>query len=295
MERRVGGVQIAKADRKGRVCARPASRAATRQAPRFSFCAKTLEQSRVFYLLLLAACAPPSVALPRFDRTAVQRDYPSLAGRIVAADELDSPQRPAAGGPRWDESPDRRILPPCTVRVALMDQPPVEIMTYDGRLDLPGVGVLEVAGRTIEEAERMAREALARWYTTPRAELAVLEPGREELRRVALDVVGYVRAPARVADIVEGVPMSIAIRKAGGLRDGAVVNQMLLIRGGTVAVCDWLANLSGHDVPVAEDDIVYVPGPFAADAPYDPAWAAIAAYFEGRLDRGGLLSALARP
>ena len=103
----------------------------------------------------------------------------------------------------------------------------------EGRLDLPEAGPVTVAGLTVAEARDRVRQALAvSFRDLSRFNLVVRE------RRLPLTVLGFVRQPGLV-DLPAGANVQMAINAAGGLAQGAQLDQMQVRRNGQVIPFDY--------------------------------------------------------
>jgi protein involved in polysaccharide export with SLBB domain len=103
----------------------------------------------------------------------------------------------------------------------------------EGRISLPEVGSIAVAGLDVPDArERIAEALAAAFRDLGRFQLRVLE------RRRLVEVLGYVREPGPV-DLPAGASVQTAISMAGGLVPGAQLDRLQLRRGEEVLVFDY--------------------------------------------------------
>jgi len=103
----------------------------------------------------------------------------------------------------------------------------------EGRLNLPEVGMLDVAGLTVPQARDRVRAALAQSFRDlGRFNLTLRE------RRLLLSVGGFVRNPGPV-ELPAGANVQQAIVAAGGLMQGAQLDRMQLRRGSRVITFDY--------------------------------------------------------
>src|SRR5690606_16117779 len=110
-----------------------------------------------------------------------------------------------------------RLIPGDRIHVGIWGESPVSHLlgvTPDGMLVIPKVGRIEVAGQTLESAERAVTEALTDLYPRARVTLTLLEPGR--FRNL---VTGMVANPG-VYESMVGDRLSMALRAAGGISPG---------------------------------------------------------------------------
>lgn len=94
----------------------------------------------------------------------------------------------------------------------------------EGRIDLPEVGPIDVAGLTVPQASARVRAALAGSFRDlARFNLVIKE------RRLPLTVLGFVKTPGQI-ELPAGSTVQIAINAAGGLAQGAQLDHMQLRR-----------------------------------------------------------------
>ena len=101
-------------------------------------------------LLLLAGCSSFSVGL--YDEPAVLARHPGLRGLIVPAESYVPEKTPDSGQERWNSRADRRISVGDRLRVSVQDHPELDRtvpVAPDGKVDLPHVGRIAMAGRTL--------------------------------------------------------------------------------------------------------------------------------------------------
>lgn len=126
-----------------------------------------------------------------------------------------------------------------------------------GRITLPEVGAVEIAGRTLAEATNLIRNTLARAYrfVTP------LQVTLKE-RRLFITVLGYVGKPGEV-DLPADSTVQEAIAAAGGLQQGAQLDKFQIRRGNRVTVFDYKKYLDTGDpslLPTLQPlDVIFVP------------------------------------
>ena len=126
-----------------------------------------------------------------------------------------------------------------------------------GRIQLPEIGALEVAG--IDEAELQAhvREALSGAFR----DLASMRVFVQE-RRLLITVLGYVKAPGEVI-LPAGASVQMALQAAGGLRAGAQLDRMQLRRAKARDTFDYKRYLDSGEtdlLPVLTSlDTIFVP------------------------------------
>jgi protein involved in polysaccharide export with SLBB domain len=111
-----------------------------------------------------------------------------------------------------------------------------------GRIALPEVGFVQLAGRTIEEATKDTRTALARAYRDLGRLTLVLKE-----RRLPLTVLGYVRNPGPV-ELPGDATLQMAIMASGGLMQGAQLDRVIVTdASGKRVEFDYKAYLDSGD------------------------------------------------
>jgi protein involved in polysaccharide export with SLBB domain len=142
------------------------------------------------------------------------------------------------------------IADPATYRVAPGDRLAVGVwgavdltlelsVSADGALVVPSVGVVEIGGLLLRDAQARVREAGARSYPSSAITLTLLRPG---LLRVP--VTGQVIAPGTY-DVLSGYRLADLIVLAGGLGSGADTRTVRVYRrDGSELACDLLAWLT---------------------------------------------------
>jgi protein involved in polysaccharide export with SLBB domain len=126
-----------------------------------------------------------------------------------------------------------------------------------GRVLLPEIGEVELAGLSPPEAEARLRTALAAAFVgAPQLELRLVE------RRVLVRVLGYVERPG-VVDIARGETVQVAVEAAGGVRLGAQLDRLIHRRAGAETSFDYKRYLESGDeagLPALESlDTLFVP------------------------------------
>ncbi|TCT06575.1 SLBB domain-containing protein [Aquabacter spiritensis] len=126
-----------------------------------------------------------------------------------------------------------------------------------GRVVLPEVGAVDVAGRTLPEANTIIRNALARAYRN----ISPLAVTLKE-RRLFITVLGYVAKPGEV-DLPADSTVQEAISAAGGLIQGAQLDKFQVRRGNRVIVFDYKRYLDTGDpriLPTLQPlDTIFIP------------------------------------
>lgn len=110
-----------------------------------------------------------------------------------------------------------------------------------GRITLPEVGVVKVAGLPEAELKPLVRKKLSRVYR----DLTHLSVYIKETRRL-VQVLGYVNQPGQVL-LPANAGIQMALGKAGGVRAGAQLDKLQLRRDGKVYHFDYKAYLDTGD------------------------------------------------
>lgn len=204
----------------------------------------SVDAARAFGLVLLAAMLWLAAAAAALAQPVAQNE--DLRLRIGDVLALSLPGEPALNG---DFPIDRR-----------------------GRITLPEVGAVEIAGRTLGEATTLIRNTLARAYrfVTP-LQVSVKE------RRLFITVLGYVGKPGEV-DLPADSTVQEAIAAAGGLQQGAQLDKFQIRRGNRVTIFDYKKYLDTGDpslLPTLQPlDVIFVPS--------SPATGNVQINFDGR-------------
>ncbi len=141
---------------------------------------------------------------------------------------------PGAGqtGPERGEAPaggttDYRIGVGDVLRISVWRNPELGAtlpVRPDGRLSLPLVGEVEVAGRTPEALREALGESFSRFVTAPAVSVVV-----EKINSLRVFVTGEVREPG-VYDILQPTKLMQALAMAGGLTEYAKKDRVVILR-----------------------------------------------------------------
>jgi protein involved in polysaccharide export with SLBB domain len=94
----------------------------------------------------------------------------------------------------------------------------------EGRIDLPEIGPVDVAGLTVAQASQKVRAALAGSFRDLGHFTLVIKE-----RRLPLTVLGFVKTPGQI-ELPAGSTVQIALNAAGGLAQGAQLDRMQVRR-----------------------------------------------------------------
>jgi protein involved in polysaccharide export with SLBB domain len=156
----------------------------------------SLSRALVFALLVALAVA---LAVAPSARGGLRAEEALRAGDVLRVGDVVTIQLPGEAAVSKDYQIDRR-----------------------GRVALPEVGVVQLAGRTLEEATKDARAALSRAYRDLGRLTLVLKE-----RRLPLTVLGYVRNPGPV-ELPGEATLQMAIMASGGLLQGAQLDRVIV-------------------------------------------------------------------
>lgn len=137
-----------------------------------------------------------------------------------------------------------RVQPGDLVRVVLPGEESLRepfAVNRDGRIALPEVGAVQVAGRTEEELARYVGEVLSVAFK----DLSNLMVYIEERRKI-VNVLGYVASPGEYILPADG-HVQMALHAAGGMRNGAQINRLKLVRGEESVIFDYKSYLDTGD------------------------------------------------
>ena len=127
----------------------------------------------------------------------------------------------------------------------------------DGTLNLPEVGKVSIAGKTLAQADDYLAELLGQEYRAiNNFKIYLIE------RRVPIQVLGFVNVPGMV-DLPQDGNIQMALQKAGGASSGAQLDRIQLNRQGKITTFDYKKYLDTGDfsiLPKIEPlDVIFVP------------------------------------
>ncbi|MFO7595842.1 MAG: SLBB domain-containing protein [Desulfocurvibacter africanus] len=150
---------------------------------------------------------------------------------------------------------------------ASLDQDVVAMVSREGSLDLPGMGLLEVAGLSLSEAEKAVNAFAGGYAPGVRTKLRVAR-----MRGLEVYVVGEVRRPGLVQVPGRATALTALIAAGGVAKSGSLRAIRVTRDGRTLTSLDLYGLLLhgdlGGDVSLASGDVVFVPriGPTVAVA-----------------------------
>jgi protein involved in polysaccharide export with SLBB domain len=127
----------------------------------------------------------------------------------------------------------------------------------DGTVNLPEVGKVSIAGKTLSQTTNHLADILGQEYRAiNNFKIYLIE------RRVPIQVLGFVNNPGMV-DLPEDGNIQMALQKAGGARSGAQLDRIQLNRQGIKTTFDYKKYLDSGDFsilpPIAPLDVIFVP------------------------------------
>jgi polysaccharide export outer membrane protein len=149
------------------------------------------------------------------------------------------------------------------------------LVRQDGTIFYPYIGVVSVAGKSLEEIRRLLAEKLARYIEKPQVDVRVaafrskrvyvtgevVKPGMQPITDVVLHVLEAIQAAGGVRSA------DSAASSAGQLAAVADLEHVKLTRDGTVYNINMLAMLFGGDLSsnilLRDGDVLYVPDNFS--------------------------------
>ncbi|MFL1463818.1 polysaccharide biosynthesis/export family protein [Roseococcus sp. DSY-14] len=194
-----------------------------------------------------------------------RRALPALLLAGCTGHEITASPRGAGRFLPWsDATPEYRIAAGDRLRVQYLLTPElneVALVAPDGQVALRAAGRVEVAGRSVTEAERAVALASRRFLTEPLVTLGI-----EEAAGSVVLVGGQVRNPGQHPLPARRGALEAVIR-AGGFTDEARLGEVVLIRRGpgelpmlrTLDLRGFVSGTGAEDVPLAAGDIVFVP------------------------------------
>ncbi len=127
----------------------------------------------------------------------------------------------------------------------------------DGAIQLPEIGSVELAGKTVGQARSTLTQALGTYYK----DLSKFDFFLKE-RRLSVTVLGYVKEPGPV-DLPLQSNVQMAINRAGGLAQGAQLDKLQIRRDKQILEFDYkryLDNGNPDALPALQPmDIIFVP------------------------------------
>ncbi|PSV45828.1 SLBB domain-containing protein [Photobacterium indicum] len=126
-----------------------------------------------------------------------------------------------------------------------------------GQLRLPEVGLINVAGLTVIDAEQHVRQKLASIYRNlDEFKLTIME------QLIRIKVLGYVEKPGTVS-LKPGSNVQMALSAAGGARPGAQLDKFKLLRNSSTKIFNYKAYLDSGDQTLLPSlkggDTIFIP------------------------------------
>lgn len=133
----------------------------------------------------------------------------------------------------------------------------------EGRIIIPQVGQINLAGLTIKQATGKLKSSLSKIYSTLRTGGSSMSVTLGDLRSIQVNVLGEVKVPGTFR-LSSFTTLFNAIYRAGGVTTVGSLRNIRLVRGGVdyavVDVYDYLFNGKlDLNVPLKEGDVIIVP------------------------------------
>jgi polysaccharide export outer membrane protein len=133
-----------------------------------------------------------------------------------------------------------------------------QVVSADGNIYVPYVGLVKVAGKTIDEVRIVLTQALAKYIREPQLDVRVVA-----YRSQLVQVVGEVTRPGPVPVSDTPVTAVDALGLAGGAKPEADLTHVMVTRRGQVAQLDLQALYdfgdTTHNRLLQDGDILYIP------------------------------------
>lgn len=161
-----------------------------------------------------------------------------------------------------------RVQPGDTLTVEVIEDTSLNrsvLVTPDGRISLPGAGVLRVSGRTIEQIQAILSERLSPNFVNPPnvfVGVSALAPEDEDPPVRNIFVVGEA-TNAGLLEVAPGTTLMQAFAQFGGFTNFAATTRIQLRRGSQIYVIDYTKILDGSSnngaVVLRSGDVIVVP------------------------------------
>jgi polysaccharide biosynthesis/export protein len=155
-----------------------------------------------------------------------------LVGSLILAGCGDAPVAPdPAGNAAENIVRDYRVGVDDRLQISVWQNPEVSVTAVvrpDGKISVPLIGDVEVAGRTPSEVAEIVKRQLSAYIRAPNVAVIVLEMRSYEFQS-RVRVTGAVRTPTSIP-FREGMTVLDVILQAGGVNDFASPNRTKLYR-----------------------------------------------------------------
>ncbi len=161
-----------------------------------------------------------------------------------------------------------RVQPGDTLAIEVIEDSSLNrtvLVTPDGRISLPGAGVLRVSGRTIEQIQAVLAERLSPNFVSPPnvfVGVSALAPEDEDPPVRRIYVVGEATNTGLI-EVVPGATLMHAIAQFGGFTNFAATKRIQLRRGSEIFAIDYEQILNGSSnngaIVLRQGDVIVVP------------------------------------
>ncbi len=161
-----------------------------------------------------------------------------------------------------------RVQPGDTLTIEVIEDSSLNrsvLVTPDGRISLPGAGVIRVSGRTIEQIQSVLAERLSPNFVSPPnvfVGVSALAPEDEDPPVRSIFVVGEATNTGLI-EVAPGTTLMQTIAQFGGFTNFAATKRIQLRRGSEIYLIDYEQILNGSSnngaVVLRQGDVIIVP------------------------------------
>ena len=161
-----------------------------------------------------------------------------------------------------------RVQPGDTLTIEVIEDSSLNrsvLVTPDGRISLPGAGVIRVSGRTIEQIQSVLAERLSPNFVSPPnvfVGVSALAPEDEDPPVRSIFVVGEATNTGLI-EVAPGTTLMQTIAQFGGFTNFAATKRIQLRRGSEIYLINYEQILNGSSnngaVVLRQGDVIVVP------------------------------------
>ena len=202
-----------------------------------------------------ASLKPPETEFQRFVHASTGQSLPLFGYELFDSNELFKPVEAAAVPPSYVLSPGDELVVQINGLIEVNER---LVIDRDGRVLLPKIGPVHMAGVVLNDAERILGNHISKVFRNFSVSVSM---GR--LRSIEIFVVGHAKKPGK--HLVSSMSSLInALFETGGPGiNGSLRTVTLKRQGKTIATVDMYAFLSqgdnSKDVPLMTGDLIYIP------------------------------------